>query len=188
MPFKCRPNCHSRNGKCCFYCVCLQDMALWCTRSAASLEFIYEAFNCFVSGWVFLSFFFSHLFLRWGCRLLTKCLDFYCSIWVYFIRHFIALNFIVIIFLKAFLTQNQSHIKMASQYLKWSKQLQPASFAVHLFPIKALANFRALVYLPQMWCDFTNKVWAFQNANVPSNHAVKPCFCDWGRHVFKKQH
>lgn len=100
-------------------------------------------------GFFFL-FFFSHLFLRWGCCLLTKCLDFYCSIWVYFIRHFIALNFIIIIFLKAFLTQNQSHIKMASQYLKWSKQLQPATLAVHLSTIKALANFRALVYLQQM--------------------------------------
>lgn len=31
--------------------------------------------------------------------------------------------------------QNQSHIKMASQYLKWSKQLQPATLAVHLFDV-----------------------------------------------------
>lgn len=36
VPFKCRPNCHNRNGKRCFYCACLQDTALWSTRSAAS--------------------------------------------------------------------------------------------------------------------------------------------------------
>lgn len=28
VPFKCRPNCHNRNGKRCFYCACLQDTAL----------------------------------------------------------------------------------------------------------------------------------------------------------------
>lgn len=177
MPFKCRPNCHSRNGKCCFYCVCLQDMALWCTRSAASLGFIYEAFNCFVLGWVFfLSFFFSHLFLGWGCRLLTKCLDFYYSICVYFIKHFIALNFIYLfihLFILSILgSQHPNHKIESSQRTAsiWNGQFV---HFIRLQEIKALANFRALVYLQQMGCDFTNKVWAFPNANVPSNHAVK---------------
>lgn len=48
VPFKCRPNCHNRNGKRCFYCACLQDTALRSPRSAASPQLTHKAFNCFV--------------------------------------------------------------------------------------------------------------------------------------------
>lgn len=37
MPSKCPQNYHKGNGKCCFYCVCLQVMGLLCIREAASL-------------------------------------------------------------------------------------------------------------------------------------------------------
>lgn len=64
VPFKCRPNCHNRNGKRCFYCACPQDTALRSTRSAASPELTDEAFNCFV---FLVIFYFIFPFLSTSC-------------------------------------------------------------------------------------------------------------------------